>query len=143
MIDKRRSYIMSRVKSRNTKPEIIVRKFLFSQGFRYRINVKTVFGTPDIVLKKYKVAIFVNGCFWHDHEVCGKYKSPKTNADFWDKKIQKNKRRDLETKQRLTDEGWNVFIIWECQLKKKNRENTLAELSLSLSKIILDKYKIP
>ncbi|MDR3060186.1 MAG: very short patch repair endonuclease [Prevotella sp.] len=143
MVDKQRSYIMSKVKSRNTKPEIIVRKFLFSKGFRYRINVKTLYGTPDIVLKKYKTVIFINGCFWHGHEVCNKYKSPKTNPKFWDDKINRNRERDIKTKQLFVGAGWNVITIWECMLNKKNGENTLNELSLTLSKIILNKYKIP
>lgn len=131
------------VKGKNTKPEIILRKYLFSQGFRYRINVKGLVGSPDVVLRKYKTIIFVNGCFWHAHDGCNIFKLPKTNIDYWERKIKMNVERDKRVKQTLISQGWNIITIWECMLKKKNIENTLNELSLTLSKIILNKYKIP
>lgn len=135
------SYVMSRIKGKNTKPEVLVRKYLYNQGFRYRLNVKGIVGSPDIVFKKYKTVIFVNGCFWHGHEECGSFKPPKTNADFWVKKINRNRERDLQVKQTLINQGWNVITIWECMLKKKNRENTLNGLLLLLSKIVIKRYR--
>lgn len=121
----RRSEIMSHVKSSNTKPEIVVRKFLFSKGFRFRINDKKLAGKPDIKLTKYKTVIFVNGCFWHGHENCKIYVMPKTNAQFWQNKIDRNIERDRKNIETLKNKGWKVLIIWECQLKRKKQENTL------------------
>lgn len=123
-----RSYIMAKVKNRNTKPEILVRKYLFSHGFRYRLNVKKLSGKPDIVLSKYKTTIFVNGCFWHGHQNCPNATLPQTNIEYWHDKIQKNITRDKIEQNKLKEEGWNVIIIWECQLKKRNREETLSRL---------------
>lgn len=123
-----RSYIMAKVKDRNTKPEILVRKYLFSHGFRYRLNVKNLSGKPDIVLSKYKTIIFVNGCFWHGHQNCSNATLPQTNIEYWYDKIQKNITRDKVEQDKLKEEGWNVIIIWECQLKKRNREETLSRL---------------
>lgn len=124
----RRSEIMSHVKSSNTKPEIIVRKFLFANGFRFRLNNKELAGKPDIKLSKYKTVIFINGCFWHGHENCKIYVMPKTNAQFWQDKIDRNIARDKKNIEILKNEGWKVLIIWECQLKGKKRANTLDEL---------------
>lgn len=112
-----RSYNMSRIHGKDTKPEEVVRKYLFSRGFRYRKNVRKLPGTPDIVLPKYKTVIFVNGCFWHVHEGCPDFVWPKNNAEFWHEKLMKNKRRDILNYQCLMDTGWNVIIIWECELK--------------------------
>ena len=120
-----RSYNMSRIKGRKTKPEEIVAKYLFSQGFRYRRNVKKLPGTPDIVLKKYKTVIFVNGCFWHMHEGCKYFVWPKDNSEFWKNKLLANKERDEKEKKEIEELGWKVIIVWECQLKKAERERTL------------------
>ncbi len=122
-----RSYIMSRIKSTNTKPEELVRKYLFSKGFRYRKNVKRLPGKPDIVLPKYRTVVFVNGCFWHKHD-CSNFKWPKSNLDYWTPKIESNVKRDMEHYNSLSNEGWKVLIIWECELKKKNMEQNLEKL---------------
>lgn len=113
----KRSDIMSKIGGKNTKPEILVRKFLFSKGFRYRINVKTLPGKPDIVLPKYKTVIFVNGCFWHGHN-CKKGKLPSSNIDFWRGKISNNKLRDDKNSDLLIKLGWKVIIIWQCEISK-------------------------
>lgn len=112
-----RSYNMSRIKGKNTKPEDIVAKYLFAHGFRYRRNVKTLPGTPDIVLKKYKTVIFVNGCFWHAHEGCRYFVLPEENREFWEEKLLRNRERDAEKQNQLKELGWNVIVIWECELK--------------------------
>ena len=119
---------MSNVKYKNTKPEILVRKALFKKGFRYRINVKNLAGHPDIVLKKYKSAVFVNGCFWHGHENCLKATMPKTNTVFWKDKITGNRHRDEVNRTELENKGWNVFVVWECQLKKDVFDKTIDKL---------------
>ena len=113
-----RSYNMSCIKGKGTKPEEMVRKYLFSQGFRYRKNDKRLPGTPDIVLPKYKTVIFVNGCFWHGHEGCKYFVWPKNNAEFWKAKILQNIERDKRDFERLENAGWKVIVVWECQLKK-------------------------
>lgn len=118
---------MSRIRSTNSKPEEIVRKYLFSQGLRYRKNVKTLPDKPDIVLPKYKTIIFVNGCFWHHHD-CNYFKWPKTNIDYWKNKIDGNVQRDSIHNQNLCELGWHVITVWECQLKKPAREITLSSL---------------
>ena len=114
---KTRSYNMSRIKGKNTKPEEIVRKYLFSKGFRYRKNDKKLPGTPDIVLPKYKTVIFVNGCFWHGHKGCRYATRPKTNEEFWEAKIARNRHRDEVTEAHLEALGWTVITIWECELR--------------------------
>ena len=113
---------MSSIRSRNTKPEVLVRKYLFAQGLRFRINVRRLPGTPDIVLRKYRTVIFVNGCFWHGHEGCRYFVLPKTRTDFWQAKIERNRERDLAERLQLRRMGWHVIQVWECQLKPKNRE---------------------
>lgn len=123
-----RSYNMSQIKSKNTKPEETVRKFLFSSGLRYRKNDKRYPGKPDIVLPKYKTVIFVNGCFWHGHEGCKYYVTPKSNTDYWLPKIQRNILRDDENKRILEQQGWRVIVVWECQLKGANKVETLGNL---------------
>lgn len=125
---KRRSEIMASVKGKNTKPELIVRKFLFSKGFRYRIHDKKLPGKPDIKLSKYKTVILINGCFWHGHENCRIYVMPKTNQEFWQDKINKNIIRDQKNINQLKELGWNVIILWECELKKSKVDNTLKKL---------------
>lgn len=125
---KTRSYNMSRIKGTNTKPEEIVRKYLFSKGFRYRKNDKRLPGTPDIVLPKYKTVIFVNGCFWHGHKDCRYFVIPKTNTDFWLNKINTNIERDKRKQEALKELGWSVIVVWECELKPKVVEKTLDNL---------------
>ena len=119
---------MSCIKGKGTKPEEIVRKYLFSRGFRYRKNDKRLPGTPDIVLQKYKTVIFVNGCFWHGHEGCKYFVWPKNNSDFWREKIQRNIERDKNYYDKLKHLGWNVVLVWECELKKQRRDETLLSL---------------
>ena len=123
-----RSYNMSRIRNKNTKPEELVRKYLFSQGFRYRKNDSRLPGKPDIVLPKYKTVIFVNGCFWHGHEGCRYFVWPQNNAEFWENKISGNIQRDRRNRQVLTGQGWNVIVIWECELKKSKVNETLSKL---------------
>ena len=113
-----RSRNMSAIKGKNTKPEETVRKYLFSQGFRYRKNVPALPGCPDVVLPKYSTVIFVNGCFWHKHD-CGRFKWPTSNEEYWTAKIIRNVERDTENQKKLQDMGWRVIIIWECELKKQ------------------------
>lgn len=122
-----RSENMSRIRSTNTKPEEIVRKYLFSHGFRYRKNDKRYPGKPDIVLAKYRTIIFVNGCFWHMHG-CSRSRLPKSNQEYWKPKIERNLERDADIKKRLESEGWRVIIVWECELKKKIADERLSRL---------------
>lgn len=121
-----RSYNMSRIKGKGTKPEEAVRKFLFAQGFRYRKNVKNLPGKPDIVLPRYKTVVFINGCFWHGHN-CRYFHWPQNNAEFWRKKITTNKERDQRKIIELEKQGWRVLLVWECELKE-SRESTLETL---------------
>lgn len=123
-----RSFNMSRIKEKNTKPEKTVRKYLFSHGFRYRINDTRLPGSPDIVLPKYKTVIFVNGCFWHGHEGCKYFVYPQNNAEFWKNKIRTNVERDQKKERQLTELGWRIITIWECQLKPKVREENLLKI---------------
>lgn len=123
-----RSYNMSQIRGKNTKPEELVRKYLFSQGFRYRKNDPRLPGKPDIVLPKYKTVIFVNGCFWHGHEDCRYFVWPKNNAEFWKEKITGNIQRDKNNYQLLAARGWRVIVVWECELKKKTIRETLERL---------------
>jgi len=122
-----RSENMSRIRSTNTKPEEIVRKYLFSKGFRYRKNDKRYPGKPDIVLPKYRTVIFVNGCFWHMHG-CSRSRLPKSNQEYWRPKIERNIERDADTKKKLEAEGWKVIVIWECELKKRIANERLSRL---------------
>ncbi len=132
----KRSMMMSKIRSKDTKPEIIVRKYLWKEGFRYRLNLKRLPGHPDIVLKKYRTCIFVNGCFWHGHN-CSIYKTPKTNTEFWTNKINRNIERDKEEQKQLAKMGWHCITIWECELKKDKREQTLTSLAFTLNHIFL------
>jgi len=122
-----RSYNMSRIKGKNTKPEELVRKYLFAQGFRYRKNDSRLPGKPDIVLPKYRTIILVNGCFWHHHE-CLYFRWPESNADFWRQKINRNVERDQKNIRQLEQTGWHVIVVWECELKKE-QERTLSGLA--------------
>ena len=128
---KTRSYNMSRIHGKDTKPEEIVRKYLFAQGFRYRKNDPKLPGKPDIVLPKYRTVIFVNGCFWHHHD-CRYFVWPKNNAEFWREKINRNVERDKEIQRKLEGLGWNVLIVWECELKKDCGEKKLLWLKEGL-----------
>ena len=125
---KTRSYNMSQIKGKNTKPEELVRKYLFSQGLRYRKNDKRLPGSPDIVLPKYKTVIFINGCFWHGHKGCKYFVWPKSNVDFWKEKINQNIMRDSNKIAQLEELDWKVLIVWECELKKQIRDKTLYSL---------------
>jgi DNA mismatch endonuclease (patch repair protein) len=127
-----RSFNMSRIKGKDTKPEMLVRKFLHAQGFRYKLHDKKLPGKPDIVLPKYKTVIFVHGCFWHGHEHCRYYVIPKTRTDWWVSKINGNIANDEKAILALKDQGWNVINVWECQLKPKELERTLNSLLKSL-----------
>lgn len=128
----KRSEIMSKISGKETKPEILVRKFLFANGFRYRKNVKLLPGSPDIVLPKYKTAIFVHGCFWHGH-ACKAAKLPETRKEFWTEKISSNVLRDNRNMDDLKSLGWKVIIVWQCEIKNKSiREKRLNELVLEI-----------
>lgn len=131
---------MAAIRGKNTKPEIIVRKGLFKRGFRYRLNHKRLIGHPDIVLRKYRTCIFVNGCFWHGHEGCSKI--PSTNREFWEAKIRRNKERDIETQKELAKMGWHCITVWECELKPNVREKTLDSLAYTLNHIYLQDHTI-
>jgi len=123
---------MSQIRSTNTKPEQIVRSFLFSNGFRYRKNVKTLSGKPDIVLPKYNTIIFINGCFWHMHD-CSSFSMPQSRQKYWIPKLIGNKKRDEKNISELEEFGWHVIVIWECELKKKVREERLEMLVQELN----------
>ena len=123
-----RSYNMSRIYSKNTKPEVMVRKYLFSRGLRYRKNDNRYPGHPDIVLPKYRTTIFVNGCFWHMHEGCSFFVLPKSNTEYWIPKLKENRQRDLAMQEQLINMGWYVIVVWECGLKALQREQTLLHL---------------
>ena len=127
---------MSRIAGKDTKPEELVRKYLFSKGFRYRKNVRKLPGTPDLVLPKYRAVIFVNGCFWHGHEGCKYFVWPKNNAEFWRQKIETNISRDQRKEAQLRDMGWNVMIVWECELHPSKKQATLERLKSQLRQIL-------
>ena len=135
----KRSAVMARIRSKDTKPELIVRRYLYHRGYRYRKNVKGLPGTPDIVLRKYGVVIFVHGCFWHGHEVDGHI--PHSNSTFWQKKIERNKARDKRNKDALREMGWNVITVWECQLKPAVREQTLLEIEYWINHAYLERFR--
>ncbi len=136
-----RSYNMSCIRSKATQPELSVRHWLWNHDYRYRLNVKSVPGKPDIVLRKYRTAIFVNGCFWHGHEGCSKYVVPKSNTEFWISKIERNRERDQKEYKALKEAGWQVIVIWECQLKKNLIEETMLDVEHLLNKNLLEMYK--
>lgn len=140
MTPSQRHYCMSRIRGKATKPELLVRHWLWSHGYRYRLNVKSVPGKPDIVLRKYRTAIFVNGCFWHGHEGCSLYSVPKSNTDFWIAKVQRNRERDLQEYKALHDAGWQVIVIWECQLKSDKIDDTMRNVEHMLSMCLLELY---
>lgn len=129
----KRSEIMSKISGKETKPEILVRKFLFSQGFRYRKNDRKLPGKPDIVLPRYKTGIFVHGCFWHGHLNCKKSALPQTNHEFWKNKIQKNIERDKSKQKELKKLGWQIITVWQCQIKSRELfEKTMRRIVTKL-----------
>ena len=141
---------MAAIRGKNTKPELIVRKGLWSRGFRYRLNHRRLPGHPDLVLRKYRTCIFVNGCFWHGHNVelsvmesstCCKI--PKSNREFWIAKIRRNKERDKEEQKELAAMGWHCITVWECELKPSVREQTLDSIAFTLNHIWLQDHSIP
>ena len=138
-VSPQRSYIMSRIRSKNTTPERAVRNALWRKGYRYRLNDKRLPGSPDLVLPKYRAVIFINGCFWHGHRGCPKYVKPKTNADFWKEKIAGNIARDELNAQRLDTLSWTVITVWECELSKKKRDAAIARIEAEL-RAARDKY---
>ena len=133
---------MASIRSANTKPEVLVRKYLWKRGFRYRLNNSRLPGHPDIVLRKYRTCVFVNGCFWHGHEDCKYFRLPKTNTAFWEKKIKRNKERDKEEQRELAKMGWHCITVWECELKPKVRDKTLESLAFTINHIYLQDHSI-
>ena len=143
-----RSANMAAIRSKNTKPEMIVRRGLWKRGFRYRLNHKRLPGHPDLVLRKYRTCVFVNGCFWHGHlvesntmESSACCKIPKTNREFWVAKIRRNKERDKEEQRKLAEMGWHCITVWECELTPKRREETLESLAFTLNHIWLQDHR--
>ena len=124
----KRSWNMSRIKGSDTKIEVLVRRYLFARGFRFRKNDKRDPGKPDVVLPKYKTMVFVNGCFWHQHPNCPKAVMPKSNIEYWTPKLARNVLRDKQNYESLENEGWHVIVVWECMLSKLSREGTLKNL---------------
>ena len=154
MTPEQRHRCMAQIHSKGTKPEVKVRRWLWSHGYRYRLNVKSVPGKPDIVMRPYRTAIFVNGCFWHGHNVAVPQvnreklivnssccKIPTTNREFWVEKIRRNQKRDQENYCVLQENGWNVIVIWECQLTPKRLEHTMREVELMLNDNMLSLYR--
>lgn len=140
-IPQQRHNNMAAIHGKDTKPEIIVRKYLWRHGFKYRLNHTRLPGRPDVVLRMYRTCIFVNGCFWHGHENCRYYTVPKTRTEFWVNKVKRNQERDLEVQHKLARMGWHCITIWECELKPAHREATLQSLVYTLSKIYLQDHR--
>lgn len=128
-----RSYNMSRIKGKDTKPEMLVRRYLHAHGFRYRLHVKDLPGKPDVILPRYKTVIFIHGCFWHGHEGCKYFVVPKTRTDWWLAKINTNVANDEKAVTALTKAGWKIITLWECELKSTKIEETLTALLKNLS----------
>lgn len=133
---------MASIRSKNTKTEILVRKFLWRLGFRYKVNNPRLPGHPAIVLRKYRTCVFVNGCFWHGHMGCKYFRIPRTNTEFWETKISRNREQDKQEHKRLAAMGWHVIVIWECQLKPVQREQALTSLVYTLNHIYLQDHSI-
>jgi len=132
----RRSWNMSRIRSKDTTPEKCVRSFLHRKGYRFRLNVKTLPGSPDIVLPKYKTVVFVHGCYWHRHPGCKYAYTPKSRIDFWENKFQQNIERDKVKKQKLVNDGWRVLTVWECETK------TVEQIALVLKPLFKSKERL-
>ena len=128
---------MSHIRSKATKPEMLVRRWLWAHGYRYRLNVKSVPGKQDIVMRKYRTAIFVNGCFWHGHEGCKQFVLPKTNTAFWRNKIEYNRARDQKNYDILINAGWQVIVLWQCKLTKQELEKTMQSVAVALNQNLL------
>lgn len=142
-LDKERRHAnMAAIHGKDTKPEMVVRRWLWRHGFRYRLNYPWLPGKPDIVLRKYRTCIFVNGCFWHGHEGCKYYTVPKTNTEFWVNKVRRNQERDEKVRDKLALMGWRTITIWECELKPAQRESTLESLAYTLNKAFLDDHSV-
>ena len=133
MTESQRHKCMSHIRSKDTMPEVVLRRELHRRGFRFRKNVRSLPGTPDIVLPKYRTCIFVNGCFWHGHKGCRYYSIPKTNADFWKDKVKRNIERDALNIQNLEALSWHVITVWECELKPKQLQATMGRVVSELS----------
>lgn len=140
---KTRSKIMSQIRGKDTKPEMIVRKYLHHSGFRFRLHSSKLKGHPDLVLPKYKICIFINGCYWHRHENCKYTSTPKTRKEFWLKKFKENIQRDINVRETLLSEGWKIIVIWECALKPKQTSETLHWLSDSILNPSIDYIESP
>lgn len=143
MSEEQRHRCMASIRGRDTKPELIVRRYLFGRGFRYRLNHPRLPGHPDIVLRKYRTVIFVNGCFWHGHKGCRYFTIPKSNTDFWSAKISRNAERDRSVQQQLAAMGWHCVTVWECQLMPKLRNDTLRALEYTISHIFINDVSVP
>ena len=143
MSEEQRHRCMASIRGRDTKPELIVRRYLFGRGFRYRLNHPRLPGHPDIVLRKYRTVIFVNGCFWHGHKGCRYFTVPKSNTDFWSAKISRNAERDRSVQQQLAAMGWHCVTVWECQLMPKLRNDTLRALEYTISHIFINDVSVP
>lgn len=133
---------MASIKGKDTKPEMLVRRYLFAKGYRFRLHVKSLPGKPDIVLRKYRTVIMINGCFWHGHENCSKYRLPKTNTEFWAEKIRRNRDRDKKGELLLRVLGWHVINIWECELTPSKLQATLLNLEITLNGLFIKNYSI-
>lgn len=139
MTPEQRSRCMAAIKGKNTKPEMIVRKYLFSRGLRFRLQVRNLPGNPDIVLTKYRAVIFVNGCFWHGHVGCKYFSLPQSNVEFWKNKIEHNALRDLQNDSKLKTMGWSVFRVWECEIKTNaKRKDKLEQLYYSIINLLIN-----
>ena len=142
-VDKERRHAnMAAIHGKDTKPEMVVRRWLWRHGFRYRLNYPWLPGKPDLVLRKYRTCIFVNGCFWHGHEGCKYYTVPKTNTEFWVNKVKRNQERDEKVRDKLALMGWRTITIWECELKPAQRESTLESLAYTLNKAFLEDHSV-
>lgn len=133
---------MAAIRSKDTRPELVVRRYLWRQGFRYRLNDPRLPGHPDIVLRKYRTCVFVNGCFWHGHAGCRHFRMPDTHKEYWEQKIRRNQERDSEEQRQLARMGWHCVTVWECELKPKVREHTLEALAFTLNRIFLDDHQL-
>lgn len=137
MTPEQRHRCMSRIRGKDTRPELLVRRYLYAHGFRYRLHERRLPGRPDIVIRRLHTVIMVNGCFWHGHEDCSLFRLPQTRRDFWEAKITRNRSRDLHDREALHALGWNVITLWECQLRPATQQATLQSLVLTLSQIEL------
>lgn len=141
MTPEQRRHCMQSIRGKDTRPELLVRRFLHAHGFRYRLHNNRLPGHPDIVLRKYRSVIFVNGCFWHGHEGCKYYKIPQSRTEYWKKKIEVNQARDLRERIELRNMGWHVIQVWECQLKRNVLDTTLQGIEHTLIQIYLQDHK--